>query len=773
MEHDVETTLRPKDLSRSYQLNDRITAAGSPSLHFDANELPTVSVIILNYNGQEHLKTCLTSLANLNYPQDKLETIIVDNASADDSVAWLKQHHPAVKLLVNPTNLGFAAGINRGVTLASGTHLAFLNPDMRVDENWLMALWQTMTSEIGIACAGSIVLNWTGDKIDYAGRPQDALNLFPNPPEDSDTVLQSTADVPLLFASGGAMLISRAAFVEVGGFDEDYFLYHEDVDLGWRLWIQGYRILRSTRSIVFHKGGASSKQLPLAEMLYFVQKYVLYTILKNADDDQLGRLLSSVLWFLVDRELWWPPAKASLEPALRELIREVEAISHKRQAIQTKRKYSDTQIFQVCGHPLAVLLANDDYQRFERYLMNSGGNASLPVSADGIVQCLTQIPHLVESFSGEKLPGGLHTLRTQNEAQPIEFDPGEHEARPSYDSQHELNSIQASRRSALTNIYVHWRRRERARSIWRSVMPAGIRQWVHNRLHPRLDNRDLPPAPAITPVHATSATGTSKPSAVVTTSSFGDLTYQCNVCGATCRTKVVELGRETSSCQNCGSTVRIRSIVHVLSMELFGQSLALSDFPVRPDMRGIGLSDSGYSDLLPHKLNYTNTFYHKEPKLDITAPIDPNLEGSLDFLISTEVFEHVVPPVSRAFENARRLLKPDGVLILSVPYTLEWEHTLEHFPELYQYKLVQRDDRFVLENVTREGRRQIFKDLVFHGGEGATLEMRIFSKASVLRELTQAGFQQIKVYEDPCWKHGIYWSQQWSLPLGARLNPLA
>lgn len=729
-----------------------------------------VSVIILNYNGQKHLKTCLTSLANLNWPQDKLETIVVDNASADDSVAWLTQHHPEVKVLENSANVGFAAGINRGVTLASGTHLAFLNPDMRVDENWLMTLWQTMTSEPSIACAGSVVLNWTGDKIDYAGRPQDALNLFPDSPKDSDTILQSVADIPLLFASGGAMLISREAFVEVGGFDEDYFLYHEDVDLGWRLWIHGYRVLRATRSLVYHKGGASSKQMPLAEMLYFVQKYSLYTILKNAEDDQIWRLLTSVLWFLIDRELWWPPAKASLEPAIRELIREVEFISRKRQTIQSKRKHSDTQIFQVCGHPLANLLANNDYQRFERYLMNSGEGVSLPASPDGIVQCLTRMPHLVQRFSGQKFIGELYTVCTQSEAQPIEFDLDEHEAQPSHDSQHEANTIQTYRRSTLTNIYVYWRRRERARSIWRRLVPARIRQRIHDGLHPRSDSLDLSPPPATTQIRATNPIGTPQASTIATTASFGDLTYQCNVCGTTCRTKMVELGRETSSCRNCGSTVRIRSIVHVLSTELLGQSLALPDFPVRPDIRGIGLSDSGYSALLPHKFNYTNTFFHKEPKFDITAPVDPSLEGSLDFLISTEVFEHVMSPVSRAFENARRLLKPDGVLILSVPYTLEWEYTLEHFPELHQYEIVQRGDHVVLENVTQDGRRQIFEHLVFHGGEGTTLEMRIFSRASLLKELTHAGFQQIKMYEDPCWEHGIYWPQPWSIPLAARLK---
>ncbi len=246
------------------------------------------------------------------------------------------------------------------------------------------------------------------------------------------------------------------------------------------------------------------------------------------------------------------------------------------------------------------------------------------------------------------------------------------------------------------------------------------------------------------------------------------LVYHCNVCGRICKTPIADLGREKPSC-SCGSTVRTRAIVHILSNELFGQSLALPDFPKRPDLLGWGMSDSGYSDLLPHKLNYLNTFYHMEPRLDITAPLDPAQEGKLDFLISTEVFEHIPPPVSQGFENVRRLLKPDGVLIFSVPYTLK-PQTLEHFPDLYQYEILNPvDAKPVLKNITRDGQEQKFDDLVFHGGPGATLEMRVFSQAGLMFELKRAGFKNIKIYSEPCWEFGIYWRDLWSLPMAARI----
>jgi hypothetical protein len=248
---------------------------------------------------------------------------------------------------------------------------------------------------------------------------------------------------------------------------------------------------------------------------------------------------------------------------------------------------------------------------------------------------------------------------------------------------------------------------------------------------------------------------------------LGSLNYKCNICGRNCKTPVLDLGREKPSCV-CGSTVRSRSIVHLLSTELFGRSLALPDFPLRPDLHGWGMSDAGYTDLLSQKTGYINTYYDRDPRFDITASLDANVEGTLDFLISTEVFEHVAPPISRAFVNARRLLKPTGVLIFTVPYSLE-AVTHEHFPDLYHYELIEKSGgAFALKNITVDGREQIFEDLIFHGGVGTTLEMRVFSQSGLMAELEQAGFTNIKLCPEPCWEFGVYWNNPWSLPLIAR-----
>ena len=247
----------------------------------------------------------------------------------------------------------------------------------------------------------------------------------------------------------------------------------------------------------------------------------------------------------------------------------------------------------------------------------------------------------------------------------------------------------------------------------------------------------------------------------------GVLTFKCNICGTVCEVPVAALSREGNSCKSCGSTVRMRSMMHALSIALFGCALSLPDFPERKDLVGKGMSDwDGYAKSLSEKLNYINTYYHKAPKLDIVN-ISTQDEQSVDFLVSSDVFEHVSQPVSIAFENARKMLKPGGAFVFSVPYSLQ-EETQEHFPNLHDFKLEIKEGESILINRTREGCIEKFSDLVFHGGEGDTLEMRVFSETALVRDLQQAGFQDVQIMKDPYFEFGIYWPNSWSLPIIAR-----
>lgn len=201
--------------------------------------------------------------------------------------------------------------------------------------------------------------------------------------------------------------------------------------------------------------------------------------------------------------------------------------------------------------------------------------------------------------------------------------------------------------------------------------------------------------------------------------------------------------------------MRQRSLINALSTELFGESLAIPDFPVRPDLLGIGLTDwAGFAVGLAQRLSYTNTYYHQEPFLDITS-VDSSQFGRYDFILASDVFEHIGPPVSIAFQNARRLLKPRGVMIFTVPYVTG--ETREHFPELNVFSLEKRESEWILCNQTVDGRIQEFSDLTFHGGPGSVLEMRVFGYAGLLRCIRTAGFETVQIYEAERPENGILW----------------
>lgn len=165
------------------------------------------------------------------------------------------------------------------------------------------------------------------------------------------------------------------------------------------------------------------------------------------------------------------------------------------------------------------------------------------------------------------------------------------------------------------------------------------------------------------------------------------------------------------------------------------------------------------------RIDYTNTFFHAEPRLDIAAA-DVERYGPCDFLIATDVFEHVTPPVSRAFDNAYRLLKPGGKLIFSVPYSLDAE-TVEHFADLHDWRIEPRDDGWRLVNRARDGTVTTHDDLVFHGGPGATLEMRLFSRSALEREFARAGFARVRIADETYLPFGIHWPEPWSVPMVA------
>ena len=219
--------------------------------------------------------------------------------------------------------------------------------------------------------------------------------------------------------------------------------------------------------------------------------------------------------------------------------------------------------------------------------------------------------------------------------------------------------------------------------------------------------------------------------------------------------------------------MRDRAILQVLSRELFQTDLTLPEFPRLKSLCGIGTSDSHvYAGRLAAKFDYRNTFFDREPRLDIANP--PHDEwGKYDFVISSEVFEHVLPPVENAFQGAARLLKPGGVLVLTTPYSLE-AATAEHYPDLHEFGLAQVGERLVLVNRTRSGELQVFDNPVFHVGcTGHALEAREFSETALRGLLAGAGFTGIRIYSENYAEFGIVRAESWSLPIAARKGEFA
>jgi SAM-dependent methyltransferase len=209
-----------------------------------------------------------------------------------------------------------------------------------------------------------------------------------------------------------------------------------------------------------------------------------------------------------------------------------------------------------------------------------------------------------------------------------------------------------------------------------------------------------------------------------------------------------------------------------LSRALFGLDLKLPDFPLLKSIRGLGISDSDtYSDRLESRFSYTNTFYHRAPRFDLLQP-DEKEFGKYDFVVCSDVLEHVPDPVDRAFATLGGLLKATGILVLTVPYSHQPD-TIEHYPELADSVFAEIDGRTVLVGRSTSGEYRVFDRLTFHGGIGSTLERRIFSDQSIRTMLAAAGFASVRFDPAENREFGVVYAAPCSLPIIATRAPFA
>ncbi|HEX4965870.1 MAG TPA: glycosyltransferase family 2 protein [Thermoanaerobaculia bacterium] len=272
--------------------------------------LKKVTVAILSWNGRHHLETCLEALAGQHDPGVDWEVLVLDNGSTDGTAAWMRERWERdsrghrVRLLESPVNLGFCGGNNRLAEAAEGDAVALLNNDTRPEPGWLGALVEALGSAPpDVAAVSGKIVSWAGDRLDF-GRglmtfDGHAFQLDFRRPLEKARV--PAAGDELAFACGGNMLVRRASFLAAGGFDEDYFAYLEDVDLGWRLWSGGERIVFAPEATIHHRSGATSDLLGLYNRGFLFERNAFLTAYKNYEPGLWERILPAVMLTLTSR----------------------------------------------------------------------------------------------------------------------------------------------------------------------------------------------------------------------------------------------------------------------------------------------------------------------------------------------------------------------------------------------------------------------------------------------------------------------------------------
>ena len=215
-------------------------------------QLPRVSIIIVNYNGKHHLESCLESLLKINY--NNTEIIVVDNNSIDDSVSFISTNFPDLILIKLNENKGFAEPNNIASKMATGDLLLFLNNDTIVTPSFVSELVKSIQQNSNVGICQSLLLK-PDESIDSSGDFIDNLGVVYN----SKTQISKIREISS--ARGASMMIKKKIFDQLEGFDEKFYFSFEDVDLSWRCWIAGYKVLVIPKSIVYHLGGQTYQKV--------------------------------------------------------------------------------------------------------------------------------------------------------------------------------------------------------------------------------------------------------------------------------------------------------------------------------------------------------------------------------------------------------------------------------------------------------------------------------------------------------------------------------
>ncbi|MCI8994113.1 MAG: glycosyltransferase family 2 protein [Lachnospiraceae bacterium] len=251
-----------------------------------------VSVVIPNYNGIQYMEVCLEALAQQLPPE---QIIVVDNGSTDGSREWVARHWPEVRLICLDQNYGFCRGVNEGIRAADTSYVILLNNDTKVCPGFVRALEEALMADAGAFSAGAKMLQYDRpDRIDDAGNLYCALGWAFARGKDKPASLYEKPE-QVFAACAGAAIYRRGALEQLGFFDEKHFAYLEDMDVGYRARIHGWRNLYEPRAKVYHVGSGTSGSRYNEFKVFYSTRNNIYLIYKNMPWLQIGLNLPFLL----------------------------------------------------------------------------------------------------------------------------------------------------------------------------------------------------------------------------------------------------------------------------------------------------------------------------------------------------------------------------------------------------------------------------------------------------------------------------------------------
>lgn len=313
------------------------------------------AVVILNWNGRQHLEQFLPSVV-AHTPQ-QVRIIVADNGSTDDSVAFLAQHYPAIEIIRLEQNYGFAEGYNRALEQVDAEFFILLNSDVEVTAGWVEPLVATLTNNRSIAAVAPKLRSYGNrDHFEYAGAAGGYIDVLGYPfcrgrilsTLEQDKGQYDTAQ-EVFWASGAAFCCRADVFRMLGGFDADFFAHMEEIDLCWRMQLQGYKIMVEPHSTVYHLGGGTMPN-ESPRKLYLNYRNNLSMLFKCAPTWQrilvavarpVADMLSAIIYLLRgDKAL----AKATIE-AYRDFFALHGELNKKRKAVRSACKAESDRIY--------------------------------------------------------------------------------------------------------------------------------------------------------------------------------------------------------------------------------------------------------------------------------------------------------------------------------------------------------------------------------------------------------------------------------------------